>query len=462
MLDILGGATQLCDKINRREWLKIGALGPLSLSLPGLLAQQSSAEAGSSGSSTFGRAKRCVMLFMAGGPAQQDTFDMKPDASSEYRSAFSPIATKVAGIDICEHFPHLARHTDKLAFVRSVTHTDNNHSTAAHWMSTGYAHRVSQENFVASRRDHPHIGSVLSKLTPGSFALPKYINLPERSHNDNGALTPGQDGGFLGGVHDPFWVEKHPDDPKFEVPSLRLHDEISPLRLQSRGNLLKEMDVARRQFQWARQVESADTFHQQAFDLLGSSKAHKAFDLRSEAADTRERYGNWAFGQSLLLARRLLEADVKLVTVNWPRHKSPNIFKHWDTHANGFKVLKDNLIPYADRPVATFLDDLDRRGMLEDTLVVWYSEFGRSPKGQHQGHWGPCNTVWFAGAGISAGTVHGSSDKHAAYPATNPVSPADLTATIYHLLGINHHQTIDDPRQRPIFISDGSPIEAII
>jgi len=399
---------------------------------------------------------------MAGGPAHQDTFDMKPDAPSGYRSAFRPISTKVPGIDICEHFPHLAGHTDKLALVRSVTHTDNNHSTAAHWMATGYAHRVSQENFVASRRDHPHVGSVVAKLTSGRSQLPRYVNLPERSHNDNGALTPGQDAGFLRGVYDPFWIESHPDSKDFEVPSLRMHEDLSTVRLRARSNLLQTFDAARPQFDWAQQVEGTDLYDQQALDLIASSAAHRAFDLRQEDAKMRDRYGRWAFGQSLLLARRLLEADVKLVTVNWPRHKSPKIFKHWDTHSNGFKVLKDQLIPYADRPVATLLEDLAQRGLLEETLVVWTSEFGRSPKGQHDGHWGACNTIWMAGGGVSGGQVYGSSDRHATYPATNPVRPADLTATVFHLLGIDPHTTIHNGRGRPMPISDGRVIREIM
>ena len=458
MFQILGEKTALCDSFTRREWLRIGGLAPCGLSLASLLARQSMAATGRPPV----RAKRCVMLFMAGGPAQQDTFDMKPEAPSEYRSAFRPIATKVPGMEVCEHFQHLAQHTDKIALVRSVTHTDNNHSTAAHWIETGRAHRVSAENFVASRRDQPHVGSVVAKLTPGPAQLPPYVNLPERSHNDNGALTPGQDAGYLGGVYDPFWIEAHPDSADFQVPSLRIHEDLSPVRLRSRATLLQTLNAARPKFAWARQVNGADTFYQQAFDLLDSPKAHEAFDLQAEDPALRERYGNWAFGQSLLLSRRLLEAGVKLVTVNWPRHKSDKIFKHWDTHSNGFEILKNQLIPWADRPVATFLEDLDQRGLLAETLVVWYSEFGRSPKGQHDGHWGPCNTVWFAGGGISGGQVYGASDRVAAYPDSQPVSPADLTATIYHLLGIDPQTTIQDAQGRPIFISDGTPLRSIM
>lgn len=457
MWDILGAKASCGDRVDRRQWLRIGGLSPLGLSLAGLL----SAQARGGERSARAPAKRCVVLMMSGGPAHQDTFDMKPEAPSEYRSAFLPIATRAPGIEICEHFPHLAQHTDKIAFVRSVTHTDNNHSTAAHWMTTGHQHRVSQENFVASRRDWPHMGSVVAKLNPQRSPLPKYVILPERSHNDNGAITPGQDGGFLGGVYDPLWIEAHPDAADFEVPSLRLQNDLSPVRLRARASLLQTMDEARRQFDWARSVHGADTYYQQAFDLLDSTQAHQAFNLSAEDDTTRQQYGRWAFGQSLLLARRLLEAGVKLVTVNWPRHASERIFKHWDTHSNGFQVLKDQLIPFADRPVATFLHDLEQRGLLAETLVVWTSEFGRSPKGQHDGHWGACNTVWLAGGGIRGGTIYGASDRYAAYPADQPVKPADLTATVFHQLGLDPRTTLSDGQGRPFPISAGQPLAAI-
>ena len=347
---------------------------------------------------------------------------------------------------------------DRIALVRSVTHTDNNHSTAAHWMSTGYAHRISQENFIASRRDHPHIGSVIASLRTERSALPNYVNLPERSHNDNGALTPGQDAGFLGGRFDPFWIEAHPHEPDFEVPSLQLDDRVSRARLRKRSGLLKMLDVEQPALSWAHDVAGNDLFFDQALDLLNSKEAHQAFDLRQENDQTRERYGDWAFGQSLLLTRRLVEAGVPLVTVSWPRHRTNRIFKHWDTHSDGFNVLKNQLIPWADRPVTVFLEELDQRGLLDETLVVWMSEFGRSPTGQHSGHWAPVNTIWFAGAGIQGGQVYGASDKVAAYPAENPVAPADVTATIFHLLGIPPRTEIHDTTDRPYPVSHGKVI----
>lgn len=445
--------------MRRRDWLHVGALSPLALGMSRLFSQQShAANTTAKPRSSFGKAKRCVILWMGGGPAQQDTFDMKPDAPADFRSAFQPIDTSAHGVQICEHFPHLARHMDKIALVRSVTHTDNNHSTAAHWMSTGYAHRISQENFIASRRDHPHPGSVLAKMRGGRSALPKYVNLPERSHNDNGALTPGQDAGFLGGQFDPFWIEAHPNEPNFEVSSLQRDERVSPVRLNERTRLLQSLNVEKPELAWTRGVAGTDQFFNQALDLLNSKAAHRAFDLKQEDTVTRLKYGDWAFGQSLLLTRRLIEAGVPLVTVSWPRHKTDRIFQHWDTHSDGFNILKNNLIPWADRPVAVFLEELDERGLLDDTLVVWMSEFGRSPTGQHSGHWAPVNTIWFAGAGIEGGQVFGASDKVSAYPIQNPVTPADVSATIFHMLGIPLTTEIYDATDRPFPVSQGNVI----
>ncbi len=458
MLRLTTSGQHFCDGIRRRDWLRLGALSPLALHAPSLLARRAESGSHTTGSSLFGRAKQCVILWMGGGPAQQDTFDLKPGAPAEYRSAFRPIETSARGIQICEHFPHLAKHMDRIALVRSVTHTDNNHSTAAHWMSTGYAHRISQENFIASRRDHPHIGSVVASLRSERSALPNYVNLPERSHNDNGALTPGQDAGFLGGQFDPFWIEAHPHESNFEVPSLQLDDRVSQARLRERSGLLKMLNVDQPSLAWTHDVAGTDLFFDQALDLLNSKEAHQAFDLRQENDATRQRYGDWAFGQSLLLTRRLVEAGIPLVTVSWPRHKTNSIFKHWDTHSDGFNVLKNQLIPWADRPVAVFLEELDQRGLLDETLVVWMSEFGRSPTGQHSGHWAPVNTIWFAGAGIQGGQVYGASDKVAAYPAENPVTPADVTATIFHLLGIPLRTEIRDVIDRPFPVSQGKVI----
>jgi hypothetical protein len=464
MLEILGSRSTLCDHLSRRAMLRVGALAPLGLSLPSLLAARDAQAASSSPLPGFGKAKRCLLLFMWGGPAHQDMWDMKPDAPLDVRGEFKPIASNVPGINVCEHLSHLSQQMDKLALVRSVTHTDNNHSTGAHWMLTGYKHRLTAENFPASAIDMPHIGSVITKLMPSERSLPTFVALPERIGTTAGPLTPGQFAGMLGKKYDPFFIDQHPDDPKFKVEMLSLRDGMDPVRVAARKNLLDSFNAAQPGLEIAQQVGAMKSYYERATDLVVSTKTRQAFDLAQEKQSERERYGMQTFGQSVLLARRLLEAGVKLVTVYWHRDKSGGDTS-WDTHAKNFSQLKNRLIPQIDRPLATLLADLQDRGLLDDTLVVWLSEFGRTPKvngAAGRDHWGPCNTIWFAGAGIPGGQVYGASDKHAAYPIDNPVTPADVTATIYHLLGIAPHTLVHDREGRPHTISHGQELEVVL
>ncbi|MGV3773112.1 MAG: DUF1501 domain-containing protein [Verrucomicrobiales bacterium] len=455
MIQLSGSPHLLHGKLNRRALLKIGALAPLGLNLSSLLA---STESSGSKGSKFGKAKRCLMLYMWGGPSHIDTFDMKPDAPIEFRGEFSPIKTKVPGIQICEHLPHLARVTDKIGFIRSVTHSDNNHSTAAHWMLTGHQPDRSAENFGAQATDFPNFGSVLTKLSPGDGKLPTFVALPEIIATSAGFVTPGQNAGFLGARYDPFRINQHPDKPNFKVENLAPVDGMTDDRLGSRVNLLQRFDGFRKGIISTAEAHEFSYFQQRALELVTSSEARKAFDLHAETPHERERYGNHTFGQSVLLARRLLESGVKLVTVYWHRD-DPSVDTTWDTHASNFKQLKGRLLPAVDKPIATLLEDLADRGLLEDTLVCWMSEFGRTPKvnGSDAGrdHWGACNTVWFAGAGVPGGQLYGASDRIASEPISDPVSPADLSATIYHLLGLDPRSHVYDALERPFPISDG-------
>jgi len=447
--------------LSRRHMLRIGGLAPLGLTLPSLLGASQTA-AGSRGS-TFGRAKRCLMLYMWGGPAHQDTFDLKPHAVSEYRGEFQPIPTNVPGIDICEHFSALSRHADKMHLIRSVTHSDNNHSTSAHWMLTGFKHSRSAENFGASQSDFPHIGSVLSKFAPNP-TLPTFVALPELIATTAGAVTPGQGGGILGKKYDPFRIDQHPDEPDFEVPNLTLPDGIARQRQSTRLSLLEDFDQMRRDLDHAIAQPELTAFQRQAIELISSPAAYKAFDLQAESEEMRSRYGSGTFGQSLLLARRLLESGVKLVTVYWHRDQ-PGVDTTWDTHSENFKGLKNRLIPQVDQPIAALMEDLQLRGLLDDTLVFWNSEFGRTPKINARAgrdHWGKCNTVWMAGGGVRGGGVYGASDKFGSAPEENPVSPADLSATVYHLLGLAPETTIHDQLDRPFPISDGRVLKSIL
>ncbi len=462
MLEILGSGQRLCDRVSRREMLRVGALMPLGLSLPGLLAAREAAGGVSGGS--FGRAKRCLMLFMWGGPAHQDLWDMKPDAPDSVRGEFQPIGSNVPGINICEHLPQIARQMDKIALVRSVTHADNNHSTSAHWMLTGHKHRLSAENFGASPSDFPHIGSVISKLAPGDSRLPTFVSLPELIATTAGAVVPGQSGGVLGKQYDPFRIDDHPDKPDFKVSTLALPNDMPTVRVDARHDLLETFNAARRDLEAARQVHTMHAYQQRAGDLITSTQAGRAFDLAAESDREKDRYGRQTFGQSLLLARRLLEAGVKLVTVYWHRDK-PGVDTTWDTHAQNFKQLKERLIPQIDQPIAALLEDLKDRGLLDDTLVVWTSEFGRTPKingNAGRDHWGACNTIWLAGGGVPGGQVFGASDKQAAYPIDDPVGPADIAATIYHLLGIPPHSYVHDREDRPHVISDGKLLTRVL
>jgi hypothetical protein len=446
-----------------RSSLQLGALGPLGLSLPTLLAPQARAASQIEG---FGTAKRCLLLFMWGGPAHQDLWDMKPQAPSNIRGEFSPRPTNVPGIQISELMPNIARHADKLALIRSVTHTDNNHSTGAHWMLTGYKHRLTAENFGASPSDHPHIGSVLSKLLPSQSKMPSFVSLPERIATMIGAVVPGQNGGMLGNKYDPFSIEKHPDLPDFKIDAVALRDGIDPARVTSRQHLREQLSAGSLGLDAHRRVQAMNEYHLQAAELVNSPRARDAFDLAREPAPLRERYGNGPFGQSLLLARRMLEAGVRLVTVYWHRDRAqPGVDTSWDTHGQNFKQLKERLVPQIDQPIATLFEDLKDRGLLDDTLIVWSSEFGRTPKingAAGRDHWGACNTVWFAGGGVPGGQVYGASDKQAAFPADNPVGPADITATIYHLLGVDPHGLVHDREGRPHTIAHGRPVDPIL
>jgi len=444
--------------------LQIGALTPLGLSLSGLLAGEArGASGGGELAASFGKAKRCLLLFMWGGPAHQDLWDLKPQAPDSIRGEFQPIATRVPGIQIGELLPNIAQHTDKLALIRSVTHTDNNHSTGAHWMLTGHKHRVSAENFGASPSDFPHLGSVVSKLRPSRQSLPSFVALPERIGTTAGAITPGQNGGILGSQYDPFTIDEHPDQPDFKIDMLAQRAGLDDGRVAQRQHLLATLNAQRAELDASRRVDALNGYFQRAADLVTSPAARAAFDLSQETDKERDRYGRKTFGQSLLLARRLLVAGIRLVTVYWHRDM-PGVDTTWDTHGQNFKQLKERLVPQVDQPIATLLADLQDRGLLNETLVVWSSEFGRTPKingNAGRDHWGPCNSIWLAGGGVRGGQVYGSSDKQAAYPADNPVGPADVTATIFHLLGIDPHTQIHDREGRPLAISHGRVIEGL-
>ncbi|MFN8855924.1 MAG: DUF1501 domain-containing protein [Planctomycetaceae bacterium] len=457
-----GPAVRFCDGLSRRTALQIGSLGTLGLGLPDALRQ--SARGDELGTGTFGRAKRVILLFMWGGPAHQDTWDLKPHGPEASRGEFLPIGTNVPGIHISEHFPLIARHADKLAILRSVGQEDNNHSTGAHAGLTGRRHELKAESFGARDTDFPHFGSVLSKLAPNRAGMPTFVSLPEVIHTTNGAITPGQGAGMLGRQFDPFQISEHPDRPDFKIDSLRLPADLATPRMVERRRLLEAVDQVARVAERSELTASTDSFFQRALDLVLSPAARRAFDLSQETPQMRARYGLHAFGQSVLMARRLVEAGVKLVTVYWHREKKV-IDTTWDTHALNFQELKYRLMPSVDRPIAALLEDLASAGLLDETLVVWNSEFGRTPTINSSGgrdHWGPCNSVVMAGGGVPGGQVFGASDDKAAYPTADKVTQDDIAATMYHLMGLEPETPIHDKTERPFPLALGQPIVKLL
>jgi hypothetical protein len=466
MLNIWAGhrGARFCDGVTRREALQVGALGTLGLGLPSVLRAHAANAAESASGHTFGRAKRVILLFMWGGPAHQDTWDLKPDGPDTTRGEFLPIATNVPGIHISEHFPHIARHADKLAIIRSVGQDDNNHSTGAHAGLTGRRHELKAENFGPRETDFPHFGSVLSKLRPNPRGLPTFVSLPDIIATTAGPAVPGQGGGLLGRTFDPFTITDHPDAEDFSIASLRLPGDLATPRMLQRREMLQQIDQVARVADRSSLVAAMDAFYQQALDMVLSPAARKAFDLAAESETQRFRYGWHTFGQSVLMARRLIEAGVKLVTVYWHRERRM-IDSSWDTHSHNFSELKNRLMPSVDRPIAALLEDLEAAGLLDETLVIWNSEFGRTPNVNSNGgrdHWGPCNSVVLAGGGVPGGQLFGASDDKAAYPTIDKVTQDDIAATIYHLLGLEPETLIYDRQNRPYPVALGQPIAKLL
>jgi hypothetical protein len=478
MLSIPGGPICTCEGVTRREWLRLGALGTFGLGLPNLLAASADA-AGSPVPRTFGRAKSCIVLFMFGAPAHQDSWDLKPLAPSEVRGEFRPIATSVPGLQVCEHLPRLAQRANRYALVRSLTHPDNIHTVAMHYMLTGVRHARPATNPQNAPDDFPCYGATMSYLAArpqgtrpephggGRVGLPAAVSLnaPANQVSANNHIFPGFFGGFLGARFDPVFVPQNADAKDYQA----LPPPTGGDRLHGRRSLLAQLErlpgfakdrPTSDSFQSVAAVRSLEGQYAQAFDLLTSAETRRAFELSHEPASLRERYGSTPFGQGCLLARRLVEAGVRLVTVNWERDDA-----FWDTHRDNFSQHKNKLLPNLDRGFSALLDDMGQRGLLDETLIVWLGEFGRTPainNAAGRDHWAACNTVLLAGAGIRGGTIHGASDRTAAYPAKDPVGPEDLAATIYHLLGVDLRTRIAGPLARPVSLTEGEPIWGVM
>jgi hypothetical protein len=469
MLHILGNRSQLCDGLSRREMLRAGGLGTLGLSLPMLLHSRA-AKADTAQEKPLGRgtAKSCIILFLMGGPPQHSTWDPKPKAPAEVRGEFGPINTAVPGMQICELLPQTALVADRLAILRAMSTGDNAHSSSGYYMQTGYPH--APMNFENANpgfpNDYPNFGAVVRKFLPARGALPAAVRLPHRIFNTDGSVWPGQDAGFLGRPAEPWLMNCSPGNADFKIQEFSLSADINDRRLADRRTLLEQVNT---QFDSAAKNGlplNYGRFAQQAFDLLGSSGSRQAFDLNRESDKVRDRYGRSQFGQSVLLGRRLVEAGVGLVQVNWFRSPDePSDAPCWDSHAREGLRLKTNLMPPADQAISALIEDLTTRGLLDETLVVVMAEFGRSPRlngAAGRDHWGSVFSVALAGGGIRGGTIHGASDAIGGYPQEGKVQPEDLTATIFHCLGIEPFTEMHDTFNRPLPISRGEIIREIL
>lgn len=463
-------------KFPRREWLRIGGLSALGLSLPQLLAAketaapttgaQSALARGLSGT-TFGRAKNVIFLWLQGGPPQHETFDPKPDAPAEIRGPFNPIATNVPGIQFCELLPRTARIADKLAIVRSLYTGDNNHDVSGYWILTGYPYGPGSARQIKPT-DWPYFGSLVKMLRP-SETLPALTSvwLPDMMRLNENVTPAGQTAGFLGKLWEPERFVGDPSAPDYHVEGFAPPSGVSPLRLDRRRELLTEFEREFRTLERSGSVGAWSKLSQQAFDLVTSGKAREAFAVDREPAALRDRYGRHAWGQSLVLARRLVEAGVRLVHVNWPREPGDNAVDNpmWDTHSKNADRLQDCLCPQFDVGFTALIDDLEERGLLSETLVVAIGEFGRTPKINKvagRDHWGNVFSFALAGAGISGGQVFGASDKNGGYPTVDPIRPHDLTATIFHLLGIDPGAMFHDLTDRPHPLTKGTALTRLL
>ena len=451
------------DGPTRRELLRAGALGLGGLTLPGLLRLQQAAAAGPARKPA--RAKSVIVLFLNGGPSQLDMWDPKPQAPEEVRGTFKPIATSVPGVQLGEHLPRMARLADKYVILRALHHTSGNHPTAAYWMMIGSPMgRAAPPGVTLSREDRPHPGSAAAKLLgPHRPGVPAFVLAPEPI-GPLGIDRPGQHAGFLGPAHDPYRVSSDPNLPDYSPGNFMPDPGVSGDRLAGRRALLERLDQQSRRLEREATARSLDPYYARAYDLVSSTAAQKAFDVAAEPDKVRDRYGRHAFGQSALLARRLVEAGVRLVQVNWVRHDSGKGGQGYDSHRDHLEWCKNELLPPTDAAFAALVEDLSDRGLLGETLVVVLGEFGRTPKFNVNGgrdHWPWCFSAVLAGGGLRGGQVFGSSDRNAAYPSANPVTPQDLTATLYHALGIDPHQTIHDQQNRPFTLAEGKPLEVL-
>ncbi|MFN0130598.1 MAG: DUF1501 domain-containing protein [Verrucomicrobiales bacterium] len=473
-------------RVTRRRAIQAGAVGLLGLGMNHVAALRT---LGASGAGLPpGRAKSVIYVFLSGGLAQHETFDPKPEAPEEVRGEFRAIPTRTPGLHIGEHLPMLAQRSERWALVRSLTHGSNDHSAAHHIMLTGRS--ALPEGFDPTKPrpgDWPSMAALGTALLPARHNLPPALVLPEKLVHMTGRVIPGQTAALLGQRHEPWVLDMSPYHPthygafpeylfhhekgrvtdeglRFHAPELSLPEGLTLERLMDRVALRDTIERQSRVLTVAADDGQFDRYREAAVSLLANSKVHDAFDLARADARTLDRYGRNSFGWSLLLARRLAATGVSLIQVNLGNNES------WDTHQSAFPNLKNYLLPPFDRALSALLDDLHEHGQLDETLVVVGSEFGRTPKisslssGALPGrdHWGACQSVLLAGGGIPGGAVIGSSDRLGAYPASDPQTPENLAATLYHTLGLPRSVTWQDTTGRPHFLYGGEPIKGLV
>jgi hypothetical protein len=468
MLSIRGPGTRLCDGVSRREMIRVGGLGLTGLTLPQILAAGESSAHRRQQAATIGKAKSCILLFLMGGPPQHSTWDPKPEAPAEVRGEIGPLATKVPGIQFGELMPQLAARADKLCVLRAVSTGDNAHSSSGYYMLTGRPHSpLNAENANPGFPNNwPNVGAVVNAITPPRGELPGAVRLPSHIFNTDGSVWPGQDAGFLGRKAEPWLFRCTPASADFKIPEFSLPIDVAVDRLTQRHRLLGRLNQQFAHLERSGRLDDYDSQTQRAYNLLSSSDARAACDLAREPGDVRDRYSRTQFGQSVLLARRLIEAGVRLVQVNWYRGPDePSDAPCWDSHTNETKRLKEVLIPPLDAAFSALLGDLSQRGLLDETLVVCLAEFGRTPKFNNRAgrdHWGHVFSIALAGGGIQGGIVHGASDRLGAHPKDGMVRPEDITATIFHCLGLASDTEIKDGQGRPLAISHGQVLRQIL
>ncbi|MDW8223092.1 MAG: DUF1501 domain-containing protein [Gemmatales bacterium] len=444
----------------RRQLLQVGGLTTLGLSLPSWLRAAANTR-------KQARVEAVIFLHQWGGPSHLDTVDPKPNAPAEVRGEFRAVPTSAPGVMFTDQLPRLGKVANRLCVIRTMTHRMKNHNSAGYYSLTGHAPPTDDQRLRDSLDLFPAYGSVVDYFLPAKPGVPTFVAFPHVIAD--GSVTPGQHASFLGRKHDPFFVGQDPNRPDFRLPELTLPAGLTLERLEDRRQVLRLIDQQRQLLEYSATARGMDEYYQRAVALLTSPKVREAFDLSKEPASVRDRYGRTTYGQSCLLARRLVEVGVRFINVYF----SANIGGQgntggWDTHGfNGnpmYPILKGYLLPITDQTLPTLIEDLESRGLLKTTLVVWAGEFGRTPRINNNAgrdHWPECYSVILAGGGVKGGFVYGVSDRYGAWPSANPVKPDDLAATMFAALGLDPHAEVYDPLNRPLMIATGRVIEEI-